>query len=443
MSSAATNPQETIDRSPMSRGQWLAVSIAILMYGLDGYDAGSISFAAPGLTAEWGLAPDAVGWLLSMELIGMGIGSLLFGNLADRFGRRPTILGCQIIMAVGMIGAALAGDVLQLSVVRVITGLGIGGMLPSIAAIVSEHSNERQRPLMLSLMFIGYPLGLVLGGVVARNLLEVSHWSSVFVFGAVITVVALPLVWLAIPESVAWLLRKQPKGAVERTNAVLRRFGHEPVETLAEVENSSPGKRTSFAILRRPLARITILLTLAYVAHVACLYFILKWIPPLVVGMGFTATNGADVLVWTMVGAATSGPIFALAAKLLSVRITTLAALAGSAISVALFTHAPANLPLLMALGASVGMLQTAAAVGFYAILAGAYPAELRASGIGFGVGVGRAGASLGPALAGILFVNGFALPLVGLIMAAGSLLSFAIILLLGKAPNPRTVERA
>jgi benzoate transport len=441
MTDAAANPQAVLDRAPMSRGQWLAVTIAIMMYGLDGYDAGSISFAAPGMTAEWGLAPDAVGWVLSMELIGMGVGSLLFGNLADRYGRRPTILGCQLIMILGMAGAAMATDVVQLSAVRVLTGLGIGGMLPAIAAIVAEHSNERQRSLMLSLMFIGYPLGLVLGGLFARNLIQVSHWSSVFTFGAIITAIALPLVWAAVPESVAWLARKQPKDALGRTNAVMRRFGHAEVAALPPVEQPASGRGGTFAILRPPLARVTILLTLAYVAHVTCLYFILKWVPPLVVGMGFTPLNGADVLLWTMIGATAAGPLFAMATRLTPVRTATLVSLGGSAISVWLFTHAQGSLPVLMGLGALAGLLMTAAAIGFYSLLATAYPAELRAGGIGFGIGVGRAGASLGPALAGILFAAGFLLPQVGLFMGAGCLLSLVLILILGKQPAPAPAD--
>jgi len=433
---SAANPQVGLDHAPMSRPQWMAVSVAIMIYGLDGYDAGSISFAAPGMTAEWGLTPDTLGWVLSMELIGMGLGSLLFGNLADRYGRRSTILGCQFIMLLGMTGAAMAADVVQLSAMRVLTGFGIGGMLPAIAAIVAEHSNQRQRSLMLSLMFIGYPLGLVLGGMFARSLIQTSHWSSVFTFGAVITAIALPLVWATVPESVAWLTRKQPRNALARMNAVLRRFGHPPVAALPPVAiAASGGLGRGVAILRPPLARVTILLTLAYVAHVTCLYFILKWIPQLVVGLGYTATDGADVLLWTMIGATAAGPLFAVATRVSSVRDATLISLAGSTISVWLFTRIDTDPSLLKAMGALAGLLMTAAAIGFYSLLATAYPAELRAGGIGFGIGVGRAGASLGPALAGILFASGFLLPQVGLFMGTGCLLSLILILVLGKQP--------
>lgn len=438
MTDFATCPQRQIDRSPMSRGQWLAVALAVFLNGLDGYDAASISFAAPGMMAEWKLAPDALGWVLSMELIGMGFGSLMFGNLADRFGRRLTILVCLVIMSAGMGGAIVASDVLQLSVVRLLTGLGIGGMMSSLAAIVSEHSNARHRSLVLSMMVVGYPMGLVVGGIVARNLLLVTHWSSVFVFGAVLTVMALPLAWFAIPESVAWLTRARPARAVERINAVLRRFDHAPVSRLGEMEQSEVRGKAVLAILRPPLARPTILLTLAYLSHVSCLYFVLKWIPSIVVTLGFSPSNGADVLVWTMCGAVASGPLFAVVANAISVRGATLITLVGSAISVTMFTRAGADLTSLIMLGVVVGIFITAASIGFYSLLATAYPVELRATGTGFGIGVGRFGASIGPILGGVLFAEQYALPDVGLIMSAGSVLSFVFIIALAGDSSPK-----
>lgn len=431
MGDVVTHLQHQIDQFPMSRGQWRAIAVAIFLNALDGYDAASISFAAPGMTAEWKLGPDALGWVLSMELIGMGVGSLMFGNLADRFGRRPTILTCLVIMTAGMGGAIAANDVVQLSVVRLLTGLGIGGMMSSLAAIVGEHSNARHRSLVLALMVVGYPMGLVLGGIVARNLLLVSHWSSVFEFGALLTAIALPLAWFAIPESVSWLSRARPSGALERTNAVLRRFGFPPVDTLDEMETTTKPGNGLLAILRPPLARATILLTFAYLTHVSCLYFILKWIPSLVVKLGFSSSSGADVLVWTMCGAVASGPLFAVLANAISVRRATLVTLAGSAVSVTLFTRVGADFSALIVLGIIVGIFITAASIGFYSLLAMAYPVELRATGTGFGIGVGRAGASIGPILGGILFAQHYTLPEVGLVMSAGSVLSIGFILAL------------
>ena len=146
------------------RGQWLAVLVTVGLNAMDGFDVLSISFASPGIAKDWGLAKDTLGWVLSMELIGMALGSVLLGGVADKIGRRPTILGCLLAMSVGMFGASRAGGVATLLVWRLLTGVGIGGMLASINAAAAELSNQRWRSLAVSLMVIGYPVGGVIGG---------------------------------------------------------------------------------------------------------------------------------------------------------------------------------------------------------------------------------------------------------------------------------------
>ena len=146
--------------------QIAAVAITVGLNALDGFDVLSISFAAPGIATEWGIDRAALGVVLSMELIGMAVGSMLLGGVADRIGRRRTILGCLVAMAAGMFMVTTAHDIVTLSVWRVITGLGIGGMLAAINAVAAEFANRRRRNLSLAIMVIGYPIGAVLGGFV-------------------------------------------------------------------------------------------------------------------------------------------------------------------------------------------------------------------------------------------------------------------------------------
>src|SRR5688572_9519072 len=171
----------------MGRLQIIAVAITIGLNALDGFDVMSISFASPGIASEWGVDRGALGIVLSMELIGMAIGSLLLGNVADRIGRRATILGCLILMTVGMDMASTAKGVVDLSLWRVFTGLGIGGVLAAINAVAAEFSNAKNRNLNISLMAMGYPLGAVFGGLVAAQLLKSGDWRPVFHFGAMAT----------------------------------------------------------------------------------------------------------------------------------------------------------------------------------------------------------------------------------------------------------------
>jgi len=170
---AAQDPIEILKRSPMSGMQWAVVAVMFGLNALDGFDALAISFAAPGILAQWGLTRAALGVVMSLELVGMTLGSLLLGGLADARGRRWTILLCLACMSTGMFGSAFAPNVALLSIGRVLTGFGIGGMLAATNAGVAEAANERRRPLVVVLMAVGFPIGSVLGGVVAVQLLRV------------------------------------------------------------------------------------------------------------------------------------------------------------------------------------------------------------------------------------------------------------------------------
>src|ERR1700761_5667797 len=181
--SSTIDPRATISAAPMSALQIIAVAITIGLNALDGFDVLSIAFASPGIAAEWHIERGALGIVLSMELIGMAIGSVLLGIVADKIGRRPTILGCLVIMTVGMFMATTSKGTVDLSLWRVLTGFGIGGVLSSINAVAAEFSNAKRKNLSVSIMAIGYPIGGVLGGKVVQQLLVGGDWRNVFYFG--------------------------------------------------------------------------------------------------------------------------------------------------------------------------------------------------------------------------------------------------------------------
>lgn len=178
-------PREVIEQTPMGVRQWIAVVLMIALNALDGFDVLSSAFAAPGIAKEWGIQRDALGVVLSMELVGMGFGSILLGGAADRFGRRPTILGCLLVMATGMWLATTSASPSGLALWRFITGLGIGGMLAAINAVTAEFSSLKGRSLAMALMVIGYPIGATVGGTIAGMLLKGGDWRLVFEFGAI------------------------------------------------------------------------------------------------------------------------------------------------------------------------------------------------------------------------------------------------------------------
>jgi len=436
-----SDPRDVIANSPMSSLQIVVVAITIGLNALDGFDVLSISFASPGIAQEWGINRAALGIVLSMELVGMAIGSILLGGVADKIGRRPTVLGCLLVMAIGMIMAPTVRGLVDLSIWRIVTGLGIGGMLAAITAVAAEFSSARQRHLSVSLMSIGYPLGAVVGGIVAARLLQSNDWRAVFYFGAGVTTVLIPIVFLFVPESIHWLARKQPGGALEKINRALTRMGHAPVTTLPEIP-AEVRKRSVADIFASELVAGTVIVTLAYFFHITTFYFIVKWVPKIVVDLGFAASSAAGVLVWTNVGGALGGAMFGLLTQRYSVKTLTIGVLLASTAMVTIFGRTPADLQRLSFICAVAGFCTNAGIVGLYAIIAQVFPTHVRAFGTGFTIGVGRGGSVLAPIIAGFLFAAGYSLPVVALTLALGSFLAAVVLLLLKLEPDRPAMAR-
>ena len=417
------DPREHLASSPMSAAQIVVIAITVALNALDGFDVLAISFASPGIAREWGIDRAALGVVLSMELLGMGLGSIFLGGVADKFGRRRTLLGCLIVMAVGMVMATQATNLYFLSVWRVITGLGIGGMLATNNAVAAEFSNSRRRALCVSLMAIGFPIGSVIGGSVSAVLLRQGDWRAVFWFGAAATGALIPLVYLLVPESIEWLCQRQPTNALARLNRSLLRLGRATVDALPAV-SPEIRRRTVAGIFSTQFLRITLLMSFAYFLHVVSFYFIVKWVPKIVVDFGFSASSAAGVLVWLNVGGATGGAVLGLLSLRYGLKPLTMGVLVMTTVMLALFGHTPHDLTHLAVVCAIAGFFTNGGIVGLYGILAQVFPSDLRATGTGFAVGTGRAGSWLAPIIAGFLFHAGYGLDVVATAMGIGSLIA-------------------
>jgi benzoate transport len=432
------DPREILSVSAMSWLQIVAVAVTIGLNALDGFDVLAISFASPGIAKEWGVDRAQLGIVLSMELLGMAIGSLVLGGVADKIGRRRTILGCLVVMAIGMILVTTSKGIVELSAWRVLTGLGIGGMLAIINATAAEFSNAKHRDLCVSLMAIGYPIGAVAGGIITAHLLKEHDWRSVFYLGAGATAAFIPIVFWFVPESIAWLMRKQPVGALESINRTLNRMGRASIAVLPTLAAGTrkASVRDAFA---PGLAAITLLVAAAYFFHITTFYFILKWVPKIVVDMGFAPSSAAGVLVWANVGGALGGAVLGLLTRRIDVKQLTIAALLISTAMVNVFGRGQADLHQLSLVCACAGFFTNAGVVGLYAIFAQVFPTHVRAFGTGFAIGIGRGGAVLAPVIAGFLFQSGQGLSLVAFVMALGSLVAAAMLMVL-KAKGASTV---
>jgi benzoate transport len=419
-----TDPREVVDNTSMSVMQFVIVGITVLLNAMDGIDVLTISVAAPGILAEWGIDRAQLGVILSMEMIGMAFGSILLGGVADRYGRRSMLLGCLMVMSSGMYLATTATTPGMLSIWRVYTGLGIGGMLSTTNAVVAEFSSLKHRAMCIAMMTIGYPIGGIVCGEIGKAFLlpDGSNWRTIFYTGTILSASLLPAVYFLVPESVHWLARKQPENCLARLNAALAKIGKSAINSLPEITLATRNKSV-FDIFSVNLVMITLVVTLAYFFHIITFYYILKWTPTLVVQMGIDASAASGVISWANVGGALGGAAFGLATMRIGLKPLTITVLVLSAIGVALFGQSAADVQSLSMLAALAGFFGNAGVSALYSIAAYAFPTHVRATGTGFVIGVGRGGAVLSPMLAGFLLQGGVSLGSVAMTMAMGSVL--------------------
>ena len=450
----------------MSRMQIMVVVVTILLNALDGFDVLSISLAAGSIRDELGIAASLTGLLLSMELIGMAIGSIFLGKYADVWGRRPMMLLCLVLMSAGMFMVTTEPGILasifhpvitaipfgvfsewpvelvHISIWRVITGLGIGGMLAAINAVVAEYSNGRKKHLCVSLMAIGYPVGAFTGGFISQALLRSYSWESVFLLGFGMTVALLPVVYFLVPETVAWQIRNPKEGTLAKVNSTLKKMGHAAIDVLPDISVEKQQKSHE-SIFSPQLMRTTAILTAAYFFHIITFYFILKWTGVILEDRSFEASQAAGVLSWINVGGATGGALLGFLTLRYDLKRLTMGAMVMSTVMVIIYGSFGSTLTQMTLICVASGFFINAAINGMYAIFAHAYPTQVRAAGTGFAIGFGRGGSILAPIAAGFMFDGGMGVPIVAAILALGSLFAAVSLMFLKLDSTPPEAAEA
>ncbi len=404
-----TDTRKTMDEGPMTSFQWLAVAICTMLIMLDGFDVLVMAFTASSVAAEWQLNGAQLGILFSAGLFGMAAGSLFIAPLADRLGRQPVIVLCLVVVSLGMLASALARSHIELALLRAITGVGIGGMLASVGVITAEYSSLKWRSSCVALQATGYPIGATLGGLAAAWLLTHYGWRSVFVFGGLATAAMLPVVLWRLPESVDFLLARRPARALEKLNRLLGLMGHAPAERLpARAVGAVEGGNTVAALFHNGLARPTLMLWAGFFLLMFSVYFSLSWTPKLLVQAGLSAQQGVTGGVLLNLGGILGGSLFGLFA--LRVRLVRLAvaSLVLNAAFTALFGAASTSLGLAFAAAFGLGVFLFASMAGLYGLVPATYPPAVRATGMGWAIGIGRLGAIVAPMSAGFLVDDGW-----------------------------------
>ncbi len=302
-----------IDSSPISALQWRVVVLCFVLAVVDGFDAQSIAYTAPVLAEQFALTKDVTGQLISSALVGLMIGALVGSPLADRLGRKPVIIVSVAIMGVFSLATMIAGSTTELFVYRFLTGLGLGGVMPNINTLTAEFAPARRRAFLMTAMFVGFPVGTIVGGFAAAGLISRFGWEAVFFLGGVAPLSMVPLLFVVLPESPRFLAMHGSRSAdLARIVAKLA-----PGSSLlsgglvpAGVPQASGSIRSLFASGRTP---VTLLLWLVCFANLLTLYAILGWLPSVLNAAGFPLERAILSAVVFSLGAVIGGLVIAAA----------------------------------------------------------------------------------------------------------------------------------
>jgi len=399
-----------IDESRISNFQISTYVLCFACLLMDGFDVQSLGYVAPALSAELHITRGQLGPVLSAAPLGVLIGSILCSMLADRIGRRPVLIGTTLFYALLTWLTARAGSLEELRIVRVIGGIGMGAIMPNAMALVGEYSPRRLRVTIMMIVSNGFTAGAALGGFVAAWLLPRFGWRSVFYFGAAVPLVIGLLMIVLLPESLQFLALQGTK--LERLGRWLKRISPSLNVTGAEyVLPDEPEKRggvTFVRLLHDGRAAGTLLLWTINFMNLLNLYFLQGWLTTVVTDAGYPQTTAAIVASMVQVGGTVGA--FTLGwfvHKWGFVPVLTTCGVLAS-INIAAIGQPWIPLAMLTTVVFIAGVCVTGGQAAINALAATYYPTELRSTGIGAGLGVGRLGAVIGPTVASLLLGHGW-----------------------------------
>ena len=419
-----TNIRSLIDSNPFTTTQLGVIAMCVLMNMLDGMDVMVITYSQSGVREDLGIQAMQMGFVFSAALFGMAVGGLFLAPIADIIGRRKVMLSSILVMGTGVYVTSLVESYQLLVTLRFISGLGIGAMLASSVTLASEYAPERQRNLVVGIVLAGYPIGATLSGLVAAQIIPAQGWRSMFVVAGSATLISFPFAWLLLKESWEWLLKRQPTNALDRVNKITASMNY---KTLAELPSitSVKDKATVAEMLTGLLGAerrgSTLKLWLAFFLGFATLYYLTTWIPGLAERTGMSLTMAIYAGTVFNLGAIFGNISQGYTSQKIGLRSAIGAFYVVTATLMAIFGFVSGDWTVLLVFGL-IGFGTQGGLIGLYAIAARIYPAEIRNTGVGWAIGLGRTGAIISPIIGGYFAAIGmlpstimlvFAVPLI------------------------------
>jgi AAHS family 4-hydroxybenzoate transporter-like MFS transporter len=406
--------------------------LCFLVVLIDGFDTALIGFIAPAIRVEWGLAVSQLGPLFAAGLVGLMAGAFAVGPLADRHGRKTMLAASMIVFGFASVASSLSGDLPTLTWLRFLTGVGLGGAMPTSITLASEYCPAPRRASLVTLMFCGFTIGSALGGLIAAQVLERYGWRPLLVAGGLAPLALAPLLWVTLPESVRYLV--MTGAAPSRIKDVLSQIAPDAELAGATFTGANaPAISPVRQLFAGGLMSGTLLLWLAFFMSLLVVYLLSNWMPTLIQrSTGASLSHAALITAMLQIG----GTCGAIAVGRMMDKLNphyvlgaTYAAGAAFIVMISLTTAMP------WLMGAAVfgaGFCVSGGQVGANALSAAFYPTSYRATGVAWANGIGRSGSIVGSLVGGGMLALGWEVRSVYALVAIPALVSAVALLLLG-----------
>lgn len=396
------NVQRLIDESTFNGYHGMILFWCFLILVLDGYDLAVVGAALPQIMKEMGVTATTAGFMASSALFGMMLGAMFFGTLADKVGRPRMLVICIALFSVFTAAAGLTRDPVTFSVTRLIAGLGIGGVLPIVAAQMGEFAPVSIRTRLVAIVFAGYAVGGILVALTGKQLIQDFGWQSVF-YVAGLPLLLIPLILKTMPESVPYLIRRN-------RDADLRKLlgkivpGQSLPANVQLVASANPGANSApiLELFQDRRGFSTVMIWIAFFFGLFMVYALSSWLTKLLALSGYSLGSALNFVLVFNIGAIVGALGGAWLGDRYNIKYVLVSLYAVGAASLTLMGFVKSS-ELLFVMVFIVGATTLGTQLVAYAYAAAFYPAAIRSTGVGFASGVGRAGGILAPIMIGAL----------------------------------------
>jgi AAHS family 4-hydroxybenzoate transporter-like MFS transporter len=400
--------QQVLDGHKVGPLQRRVLLLCLGVVTLDGIDVAMVSYIGPSLLSDWGLTKAELGPVVTSGLLGLAIGSLVAGPLADRVGRRKVIIASLVFFGLMSAATALTTDVLGFSILRLLTGLGLGAALPNATTLVAEFAPSRRRSAMMAVTYCGMTFGGAVAGYLTSVLVQVASWHWALVVGGVLPLGYAVVVAVALPESPKFLARRS--GRHDELVALMRRVVPGPIPPGARFSLDEPAVDAGIPVLGLVSRRFrtgTVTIWAGFVAAFFIVYLMNSWLPILMTDVGFSLTAAATIGLLLQAGGTIGNLGIGWLMDRFGLHRTIAVAMACAGVMLVLVASAPREVVVIGVLVFVLGMFTNTVGTGFPILSAAFYPTSIRATGTSWATGVARFGAIAGAAAGTVLVAAG------------------------------------